>query len=100
MITDAGFPGDTIGLSVYADIAALEQTLRNAPIAGVLTTGSTDLGVELRRFLAMRDGPILPLIDDAIGSNYLVRFFYEKTISVNTAAAGGNAALLSQGELD
>ncbi|TMH32837.1 MAG: bifunctional proline dehydrogenase/L-glutamate gamma-semialdehyde dehydrogenase PutA [Betaproteobacteria bacterium] len=32
------------------------------------------------------------------GPNYLFRFAVERTLSINTAAAGGNAALLSQGE--
>jgi RHH-type proline utilization regulon transcriptional repressor/proline dehydrogenase/delta 1-pyrroline-5-carboxylate dehydrogenase len=32
------------------------------------------------------------------GPHYLFRFAVERTVSVNTAAAGGNAALLAQGE--
>jgi RHH-type proline utilization regulon transcriptional repressor/proline dehydrogenase/delta 1-pyrroline-5-carboxylate dehydrogenase len=32
------------------------------------------------------------------GPNYLPRFAVERTLSVNTAAAGGNAALLAQAE--
>ncbi len=32
------------------------------------------------------------------GPNYLPRFAVERTLSINTAAAGGNAALLAQGE--
>ncbi|MGE5089751.1 MAG: bifunctional proline dehydrogenase/L-glutamate gamma-semialdehyde dehydrogenase PutA, partial [Candidatus Levyibacteriota bacterium] len=32
------------------------------------------------------------------GPNYLPRFAVERTVSVNTAAAGGNATLLAQGE--
>ena len=32
------------------------------------------------------------------GPNYLPRFAVERTLSVNTAAAGGNATLLAQGE--
>jgi len=32
------------------------------------------------------------------GPHYLFRFAVERTLSVNTAAAGGNAALLAQGE--
>jgi len=31
------------------------------------------------------------------GPNYLLRFAAERTYTVNTAAAGGNAALLSSG---
>jgi RHH-type proline utilization regulon transcriptional repressor/proline dehydrogenase/delta 1-pyrroline-5-carboxylate dehydrogenase len=32
------------------------------------------------------------------GPHYLMRFAAEQTVSVNTAAAGGNAALMSGGE--
>jgi RHH-type proline utilization regulon transcriptional repressor/proline dehydrogenase/delta 1-pyrroline-5-carboxylate dehydrogenase len=32
------------------------------------------------------------------GPNYLPRFAVERTLSINTAAAGGNATLLAQGE--
>lgn len=100
MIISAGFPEETVALSPFANLAALEVIIREASIAGVVTTQSCALSPVLRRSLASRVGGILPLIDDPVGSNYLARFFYEKTISVNTAAAGGNAALLSQGEID
>ena len=32
------------------------------------------------------------------GPHYLLRFAVERTLSINTAAAGGNAALLAQGD--
>ena len=32
------------------------------------------------------------------GPNYLPRFAVERTLSINTAAAGGNAALLAQAD--
>jgi RHH-type proline utilization regulon transcriptional repressor/proline dehydrogenase/delta 1-pyrroline-5-carboxylate dehydrogenase len=32
------------------------------------------------------------------GPHYLPRFATEQTVSINTAAAGGNAALMSDGE--
>ena len=32
------------------------------------------------------------------GPHYLFRFAVERTLSINTAAAGGNAALLAQGD--
>jgi len=34
------------------------------------------------------------------GPHYLVRFATEQTVTINTAAAGGNAALMSGGEQD
>jgi RHH-type proline utilization regulon transcriptional repressor/proline dehydrogenase/delta 1-pyrroline-5-carboxylate dehydrogenase len=32
------------------------------------------------------------------GPHYLLRFLQERVVSVNTAAAGGDAALLAEGE--
>jgi len=50
----------------------------------------------LRR-LAQRQGAILPLISaaDAANPTQLYRFAAEQTLTINTAAAGGNAALLA-----
>ena len=67
---------------------------------GVLCHGDPALAHRLSRTLVARAGVLLPLIDDDFGPLYLERFVHEKTISVNTAAAGGNAALMSQAESD
>lgn len=51
----------------------------------------------LQARLAARDGAILPLIaaDEAVLPQQLYRFAAEQTLTINTAAAGGNAALLA-----
>jgi RHH-type proline utilization regulon transcriptional repressor/proline dehydrogenase/delta 1-pyrroline-5-carboxylate dehydrogenase len=100
IITAAGFPQEVFAVSIVPDNTTMEEIILGAPIAGVITTGNGVYSTNLRRTLARRNGGILPLINDPFGPNYLARYFYEKTISINTAAAGGNAALLSQGELD
>lgn len=81
-----------------AATATLEQALADAHLAGIVLAGADDaLARTLARRLAQREGPILPLVtaaevaDDA--QRY--RFCAERTITVNTAAAGGNAALLA-----
>ena len=84
----------------YEHHAELAEIAREAQIAAVVTANGGSVNAVLRRSLANRQGAIVPLVDEPFGGNYLSRFFYEKTISINTAAAGGNAALLSQGELD
>ncbi|MCR9079690.1 MAG: bifunctional proline dehydrogenase/L-glutamate gamma-semialdehyde dehydrogenase PutA [Hyphomonadaceae bacterium] len=60
-------------------------------IDGVLVEGALRALVAER--LAHRDGPILPLlsVEDADS-----RFWIEKTVTVNTTAAGGNASLLAE----
>jgi RHH-type proline utilization regulon transcriptional repressor/proline dehydrogenase/delta 1-pyrroline-5-carboxylate dehydrogenase len=52
--------------------------------------------------LAQRDGPIVALLactpgDRRRGAIALERLFVERTLSVNTAAAGGNASLMALG---
>ena len=54
---------------------------------------ATGAGVSGIKSLAQRDGATLPLIDDGFGSGYLARFCHEKTVTINTTAAGGNIAL-------
>ncbi len=61
-------------------------------IAGVACTGDeADLSA-MRRALARRDGPILPLITEVFRPD---RYFHERHLCVDTTAAGGNAALLA-----
>jgi RHH-type proline utilization regulon transcriptional repressor/proline dehydrogenase/delta 1-pyrroline-5-carboxylate dehydrogenase len=47
--------------------------------------------------LAARSGAIVPLVlpDEAAQPQQIYRFAAEQTLTVNTAAAGGNAALLA-----
>jgi len=57
-----------------------------------------------RRYIAVRGAPTFFTLYEATGTDvlagphYLARFASEQTVTVNTAAAGGNAALLSGGE--
>ncbi len=69
-------------------------------IAGVcLATPDAALARQVQRQLAERPGAILPLITvfEACSVGQLYRFAAEQTLTINTAAAGGNAALLAGG---
>ncbi len=67
---------------------------------------SAATALAVNRALAARDGPIVPLIariDDkaapALGGRHeLCRYATERTVSVDTTAAGGNAALMAMRE--
>jgi RHH-type proline utilization regulon transcriptional repressor/proline dehydrogenase/delta 1-pyrroline-5-carboxylate dehydrogenase len=65
-------------------------------VAGVCAT-SPDWLPRLARQLAAQDGAILPLLalHEATSPRQLYRFCAEQTVTINTAAAGGNAALLA-----
>jgi RHH-type proline utilization regulon transcriptional repressor/proline dehydrogenase/delta 1-pyrroline-5-carboxylate dehydrogenase len=67
-----------------------------APLDAVLFAGSDERAREARLALAGREGPIIPLIRvDAKQAGDPLRLLSERTISINTAASGGNASLLS-----
>ena len=58
---------------------------------GVLWWGEPGMARQIEQALARRDGPILPLIP---GLPDVARVMTERHVCVDTAAAGGNAALL------
>ncbi|MEL6858348.1 MAG: L-glutamate gamma-semialdehyde dehydrogenase, partial [Pseudomonadota bacterium] len=81
---------DTGNIPVRASGAGLLSDLRRSDIAGVVVDGR--LREQVARHWAERPGPILPLLsyrDDA------ERFLLERVVTVDTTAAGGNAALLA-----
>ena len=91
-----------LAVRAYADKpvapAADRKRLATAAAHGGACHGDPGLAQRLSRTLVARTGALLPLIDDDFGPLYLERFVHEKTVSVNTTAAGGNAALMSQAE--
>ena len=99
-----GVPDDALAVS-DADLSmALHALLPDARLAGVALIGSSEVAATVQRALAARDGPILPLVlwDGGVsgeplpgGPHYLHRFLTERTLTIDTTAAGGNASLLS-----
>ncbi len=100
LMAAAGFPAGLVASLGQVNLATLDVLLREGSIAGVVAPHGSLLAPPASRALARRQGAILPLIDDPFGPGYLVRFCYEKTLTVNTTAGGGNAALMSQGDAD
>ncbi len=91
----AGVPADAIML-LAAD--ATGAVLADPSLAGVcLAAPGARASRAVARALAARQGAILPLISaaEAQRPDRLWRFCSEQTLSINTAAAGGNAELLA-----
>ena len=66
------------------------DALIEGEIAGIIVDGSSREKIAAR--LCRREGPILPLLsafDDP------ERYYHERTVTINTTAAGGNASLLA-----
>ena len=89
----AGLPPQA--LTLLPD-AALPGLLAAPALAGVALAASDAATAHvLALALAARAGAILPLVTAAGHVRQLYRFVAEQTLTVNTAAAGGNAALLA-----
>jgi RHH-type proline utilization regulon transcriptional repressor/proline dehydrogenase/delta 1-pyrroline-5-carboxylate dehydrogenase len=79
----------------HPDIA-FARDLVDADIQALLYAGNKAATDPLRPRLAAHDGPLVPLICERESGGYdLHRLVLEKTVSINTTAAGGNAALMS-----
>jgi RHH-type proline utilization regulon transcriptional repressor/proline dehydrogenase/delta 1-pyrroline-5-carboxylate dehydrogenase len=85
-------------------VQPVDDSAQALPIAAVLAEEGGDALVDLNRRLASRPGPIVGL--QAVATADLVsgaadydldRLLEERSISINTAAAGGNASLMTIG---
>ncbi len=66
-----------------------------APPDVVLFSGSRDGARALRVALAEKDGALVPVVVGHDGDYDASKLYKERTVTVNTAASGGNASLLS-----
>ena len=77
----------------------LTEAIDPAAIDAVLLDDNADRGRRLRAKLAASGGAIVPIVEcGRDGHCDWARLVVERTVTVNTAAAGGNAALLSLSE--
>ena len=78
---------------------AKAETLTTEPFDAVIYHGDSDQLRELCEQVAARDGAIVSVQGFARGESNLLleRLYIERSLSVNTAAAGGNASLMTIG---
>ena len=108
----AGLPAGTLMALPPGNDASLAELLADDRLAAVAMAAPADVLAAASRALAERDGAIIPLIpwqdrpaaSGGIGvplagtAAWLERFVHERTLTVDTTASGGNAALLSLDE--
>ena len=84
---------------LIGDGVMFADTLDPATVDAVLLDASAARAQRVRTELAAAEGKIIPVIAPEPGGGYdPARLVVERTVTVNTAAAGGNAALLSLSE--
>lgn len=69
-----------------------EMVLTGLSVDVVAASGEAGWLSALRRALAARDGPIVPLVTELV---YPAAYVHERAVCVDTTAAGGNASLLA-----
>ncbi|MGB3390668.1 MAG: bifunctional proline dehydrogenase/L-glutamate gamma-semialdehyde dehydrogenase PutA [Pseudaminobacter sp.] len=85
-LTGKGLP--LAALDGVAPVAALETLAVDV----VAFAGGAETAQEIRRALAKRKGPIVPLVSEVL---YPAAYAHERAVCVDTTAAGGNATLLA-----
>jgi len=85
-LTGKGMPVAAIDGTVAAD------DLTGLAVDVVALAGDAEAQRAVRRALAKRSGPIVPLVTEAI---YPAAYAHERAVCVDTTAAGGNASLLA-----
>jgi len=92
-IFDSAYPDKS--LTLMHAILETDQIINLQNINAVAFAGTASNAIELRKAMAKRDGPILPLITH---SDDILRFSIERHVCIDTTAAGGNATLLASAE--
>jgi RHH-type proline utilization regulon transcriptional repressor/proline dehydrogenase/delta 1-pyrroline-5-carboxylate dehydrogenase len=81
------------GLPVAAIDGAIEPAdVKNLPLDLLASSAEEGTLRALRRALAAREGPIVPLVTEVINPT---AYAHERSVCVDTTAAGGNASLLA-----
>ncbi len=89
---------ERLPLEVRERITLAADGLQAPHIEAVLQHGNAATLLRTAQALAERPGPIVPLVGLAPGESVpLERLVNERSLSINTAAAGGNASLMTLG---
>ncbi len=79
-------------------IGYLQKLLQNNNIAGTMLDPKNDWQSYVVKEIAKREGEILPVITEIEAKPLFYRLVTEKTISIDTTAAGGNTSLMTMNE--
>ena len=90
-----GLPESLVKLLPMADLSWL---LGHQRLSAVLLTDAADRLQSVNQVLANRPGALVPLITELAARPLIARLSAEKSIAINSSAAGGNAELLCLGD--
>ncbi len=76
-------------------IDSARSVLPDAGIHGVLLPAASRWVKFVQHLLATSEGALVPLIQESDNQQLLIRLVVEKTVTIDTTAAGGNASLMA-----
>ncbi len=83
------------GLFSVVSLQQLKALINNPLVAAAVVEAGSAVKALTGELIAARDGAISPLITTPADERLLHRLVTEKTVTVNTTAAGGNASLMT-----
>jgi len=92
--------GAADGVFQIAKLEHLDALLNANKLAGVVIDSHCDRTTHMVQKLALRLGPILPVITAEYYDHLIQRLLMEKTVSIDTTASGGNTSLMTLVEED
>ncbi len=87
--------GVPVGVFTVAKLAHLPTVLNHVHLAGAVVDNQCPMKKFIGEVIAARKGAILPLITAYTNHGLFERLVTEKTVTIDTTAAGGNASLMT-----
>ncbi|MBU1309831.1 MAG: L-glutamate gamma-semialdehyde dehydrogenase, partial [Gammaproteobacteria bacterium] len=94
-LQQAGMPAHLLAV---VKLDCLTTLLAHTELSAAIVEVSSAVKPLCAELLTAREGAILPLITSPAGQRLLQRLITEKTITINTTAAGGNASLMTMAD--
>lgn len=91
-LLEAGFSEKSIQIVSLSDESQLIYLIKHKYVDAVAV--SIQDASLIVRLLRQREGALIPLLTGSLSDSYIHGFMREKTVTINTTAAGGNASLL------
>lgn len=91
-LIESGLPQGVLALQSL-DVA--KGVLSDAHINAVLLAPDSSLAKTVQQVLVNREGALVPMIQEDARGGLLMRLVVEKTVTIDTTAAGGNASLMT-----
>ncbi|MBL4623069.1 MAG: aldehyde dehydrogenase family protein, partial [Immundisolibacteraceae bacterium] len=95
LLHQQGLPDSLVSLLSMAHLSSL---LAHEDLSAVVLVAGSDRLKSVEQRLANRPGALVPLITELAARPLIARLSQEKSISINSSAAGGNAELLCLGD--